>query len=48
MVLRTGQAAVVEPAGLPDDTEEDLVGPSLHQLAITTLYDTYRRCRRVE
>ncbi len=42
MVLRTGPGAVVEPEWLPDDTEEDLVGSSLHQLAITTLYDSLR------
>lgn len=42
MALRTGPGAVVEPEWLPDDTEEDLVGSSLHQLAITTLYDSLR------
>jgi len=44
MTLRTGQGqgAVVEPERLPDDTEENLVGSSPHQLAITTLYDSLR------
>ncbi len=42
MALRTDQGLVVEPEWLPDDTEEDLVGSSLHQLAITTLYDSLR------
>ena len=44
MALRTGQGrgAVVEPEWLSDDVEEDLVGSSLHQMAITTLYDSLR------